>query len=279
LASARLIAARAATADILTIAEDHSFPDPNFAEELLAVFDSVPEVLAASPNMYNPNPGSPVSRAQFLLNHGIQEPVASDRRTEEVGRLPWHNTTYRRAAFLAAAQDAGLIQAEGLLQTEMRRQFPDGRFVHCHHTALWHVNMSHLAPAVGHAFHGGRNFGAERVGYFRWGWGTRLCRALVFPLVAWLKMVRCTPVLLRRPAIGGAFTMFVIACLLAFVHAFGEAVGILGGKGNSAVAYTRYECDRTGFVDPEERHLLVSTLSPTQALRGPQVDHAARPTA
>jgi hypothetical protein len=62
LAGARLLAAHEATAEIITIAEDHSFPDPNFASELLEVFDSFPEVLAASPLVHNPNPETAVSR-------------------------------------------------------------------------------------------------------------------------------------------------------------------------------------------------------------------------
>ncbi|MFN6105790.1 MAG: glycosyltransferase family A protein [Planctomycetaceae bacterium] len=62
LAGARLLAAHEATAEIITIAEDHSFPDPNFAEELLAVFDLDPQIQAASPLVHNPNPETAVSR-------------------------------------------------------------------------------------------------------------------------------------------------------------------------------------------------------------------------
>ena len=148
LASSRVFAATEATAEIMTITEDHSFPESNFVEELLGVFDSSAEILAAAPVMHNPNPGSAVSRAQFLLTHVMLRPVAHPPRTENCERLPWHNTTYRRAAFVAAAREVGLMQAEGLLQAEIRRNNPGARFVHCHHTGLWHVNMSRLAPTT-----------------------------------------------------------------------------------------------------------------------------------
>jgi hypothetical protein len=279
LATARLMAAKEASAEIMTIAEDHSFPDANFAEELLEVFASCSRILAASPNMHNPNPDSPVSRAQFLLTHGMLEPVSSFRRTEDVARLPWHNTTYRRTAFLAAARDAGFIQVESLLQEEIRRLYPQARFVHCHRTALWHVNMSLLAPAVHHAFDGGRIFGAERARYHLWGFGARLLHALAFPLAALLKVVRCMPFLWDRRSIGRSLATLSSACLLAFVHAMGEAVGVLWGKGESAMTYTRYECDRSGFSRADERHLLMSGVAESEPSAGPHASRSRRATA
>ncbi|MFM8890180.1 MAG: hypothetical protein ACKOTB_00925 [Planctomycetia bacterium] len=278
LAAARLMAAKEATAEIMTIAEDHSFPDANFAEELLAVFASCSTILAAGPDIHNPNPGSAVSRAQFLLTHGMLEPLPSVQRTQDVERLPWHNTTYRREAFLAAAHDVGFMQVESLLQEEIRRLFPRARFVHCHRTALRHVNMSRLVPAVDHAFHGGRIFGAEWATYHRWSSGSRLLHALAFPLVAVLRIVRCMPLLVDRRSIGRSLATSAAACLLAFVHAMGEAVGALWGKGMSPIEYTRYECDRGGFLTAGERHLLVSDSAEREAA-GRQGNHADRPPA
>jgi hypothetical protein len=265
LASARVMAAKEASAEIMAIAEDHCFPEANFVEELLGVFDAAPEILAASPVMHNPNPGSAVSRAQFLLNHGVLEPGPSAQRTAEVTRLPWHNTTYRRAAYVAAARDVGLMEAEGLLQAEIRRNHPGTRFVRCHHTALWHVNMSLLAPTLRHAFHSGRIFGAERVKYHRWGWGQRLLRGVLFPLAALLKMVRCGPILLDRHSLGRTLATVATACLLSLTHAVGEAVGIVLGKGDSGINHARYECDRAGFLNPAERYLLCSDTALRQA--------------
>lgn len=278
-AAARLIAAKEASAEIMTIAEDHSFPEDNFAEELLAVFASCSTILAASPDIHNPNPRSAVSRAQFLLTHGMLEPAPSLRRTQDVERLPWHNTTYRREAFLAAAHDVGLMQAESLLQEEIRRLFPHARFVHCHRTILRHVNMSRLAPAVDHAFHGGRIFGAERARYHLWNPAARLLHALAFPLVAVLRVVRCMHLLLDRHSIGRSLATSAAACLLAFAHAVGEAVGALWGKGESLNEYTRYECDRIAFLTADERHLLMPHSAVCEAAVGLQGTQADRPPA
>jgi hypothetical protein len=258
LASARLIAARAATADILTIAGDHSFPDPNFAEELLAVFDSVPEILAASPLVHNPNSETAVSRAYFILAHGCLNPIPGSSRTSEAARLPWHNTTYRRTAFLSAARDVGLMQAEGLLQAEIRRTTPNARFVHCQQTALWHVNISRLGPALWETFHGGRVFGAERARYERWGQGVRLVRAGLFPLVAVRKVIQCSHQFFSNSFPVQSMATLACASLLAFAHAFGESVGNILGKGDSAVQGANWEYNRARFLKPEERHLVVS---------------------
>jgi len=274
LATARLLAAKQVSAEILTLAEDHCFPEANFAEELLGVFDSSAEILAAAPVIHNPNPGSAVSRAYFLLAHGILNPAPGSCRTEEAAGLPWHNTTYRRAAFLAAAREVGLVQAEGLLQAEIRRHHPDARFVHCHHTVLRHVNISKLVPAFRHAFHGGRIFGAERAKYTRWGWVTRLQRVVLFPLVALLKMLRCASLLLDRASFSRTLTNIATACLLALAHALGEATGIASGIGKSATYYTDLDYDRARFLNPAERHLLFSDSFPCQQATRPIPEHA-----
>ena len=258
LAGARLLAAHEATAEIITIAEDHSFPDPNFASELLEVFDSFPEVLAASPLVHNPNPETAVSRAYFILAHGCLNPIPGSSRTSEAARLPWHNTTYRRTAFLSAARDVGLMQAEGLLQAEIRRPSSNARFVHCQQTALWHVNISRLGPALWETFHGGRVFGAERARYERWGQGVRLVRAGLFPLVAVRKVIQCSHQLFSNSFPVQSMATLACASLLAFAHAFGESVGNILGKGDSAVQGANWEYNRARFLKPEERHLVVS---------------------
>ena len=56
LPSARALSVAEATGDFVAFTEDHCFPEPNWAEELLAAFESSENIQAAAPAMLNPNP-------------------------------------------------------------------------------------------------------------------------------------------------------------------------------------------------------------------------------
>ena len=265
LPSARLRAAAEATSGLLAFAEDHCFQESNWAEELLAVFDSSPQIIAAAPVILNPNQDSAVSRAQFVLTHGMLELGPHRNRIEDCKKLPWHSTVYRRVIFMAAACDVGLLQAESLLQEEIQARNPDARFVRCAQTSLRHVNMSRLVPAMRHAFHGGKIFGAERAKRHRWGWCSRLVRSLLFPQVGILKFLRCSPILLDQKSLTRTLANFLAAFPLSLSHALGEALGTVFGKGLSAQIYTTFDCNRSSLLRSSERDLLFSDIEQGEA--------------
>ena len=83
LASDRRIAATQAIAAVVAFAEDHSFPERNWAEELVAAFASSEHILAAAPLLLNPNPASAVKpladRTVPALPRGCGSQSASHR--------------------------------------------------------------------------------------------------------------------------------------------------------------------------------------------------------
>lgn len=266
LASDRIIAATQAIAAVVAFAEDHSFPERNWAEELVAAFASSEHILAAAPLLLNPNPASAVSRAQFLLNHGFRERGIEAERFMDCQDLPWHGTAYRTDIFTAITHDGGdaLLQAEAFLQDAIHHAHPAARFVRCTRTWTHHVNMSRLYPALLLAFHGGKIFGAVRTTQQGWGFLARIARSLLFPVVAVLKVLRTAPLLWDRSSWLRTFSNYSVASLLALVHAMGEAVGTCFGMGRSKRSYATLEFDRRHCLRPTERHLLFSASQAMQ---------------
>ena len=268
LTRARVQSAAEATGDVVAFMEDHSFPEPNWAEEIIAAFESSEHIEAAAPVMVNPHPDSAVSRAQFLLFHGLHGMPERGRdpgRFEDTGALPWHNTAYRRHALIEAiGGDEDLFQTEGLLQERIRSSRSKVRFVICTRTTLEHVNMSRMAPALGHAFHGGRIYGSNVARQRQWGVAHKVVHFASFPALAVLKIVRWAPILNDRSSLQKTLSTFSVAGVVALAHAWGESMGACLGQGESLNAIMEFEYDRSRFLCPAERHLLMADAAPRQ---------------
>lgn len=258
IARARRFAALEARAEAVAFLEDHGFPGTNWAEELLAAFGSSENIDAAAPVMENPNPESSISRAQFLLTHGVHERRSETRRFLESRSLPWHSTAYRRDRFLAFASEEGVLEVEAHLQKKIREANPGARLVLCQRCSVRHVNMTLWLPALRHAFHGGRVFGAERSRWLGWNPWSKAARGAAFPFVALLKIRRSATLLRDRKSLPRTLATFAASLPLAVLHAFGEAWGTCFGKGNSQMIYKDFEVDRRPCMRPADwHHLLV----------------------
>ena len=262
LARARALSVAETTGDVVAFSEDHCFPEPNWAEELLAAFESSANIQAAAPVMLNPNPETAVSRVQFVFffSHHRKHPSVRPRFANTPS-LPAHNTAYRRDVLTEVLGDDSLL-AEAFLQEAINTNRPQARLVHCTHTCLGHVNMSRLYPAMRHAFLGGRIFGSQRVSLLGWGPATKILRFVLFPLVPLIVIRRSAPLLRDKASLAGTVSNFSTAWILKTIHAFGESIGTCFGLGRAADAYADLECDRGRFVRPAERHLLLGRTAP-----------------
>lgn len=259
---ARALSVAETSGDVVAFNEDHCFPEPNWAEELLAAFESSENIQAAAPLMLNPNPESAVSRVQFLLFFGHHKKDSSARpRFDNARILPQHNTADRRDALAEALRENSLL-AEVFLQEKICTNRPQARLVRCTHTSLGHVNMSRLCPAMKQAFFGGRIFGGERAKQIGWGLVIRVLRFVAFPLVPLIVTRRSAALLREKDSWAKTFLNFSTAWTLQLIHAFGESVGTCFGMGRAADLYADTECDRMRFVRPTEQHLLSGRTAP-----------------
>lgn len=238
---ARAAAVREASAPIVAFTEDHSFPQPGWAEALGVAFQD--GVSVVGPVVENANPGSIVSRGNFLLEYGEWMPPG---RRDGHTHLPGHNSAYRRDVLLGLdGRLTTMIEAESVLHWELAAR--GHRLVQEPRAVTRHVNFSRFWPSIELRYHLGRHFAARRAS--TWPLTKRLAYAAAFPLVALVRVAR-----VARLAPGSNEPIAVAAAvpmvaLMVTVASFGEAIGNLTGQAGSSAAYlSDIEHDRRRFL-------------------------------
>jgi hypothetical protein len=252
---------RCARAPIAVLCEDHSFPERQWAESLIA--EHTEQWAAVAPLVHNGNPHTTVSWANFLLC------FLEWFRSPEHGAVPsgpGHNTCYRRNA-LADYEDSLEVwfNPERVLHLDMQSR--GMRILQSQRAATHHVNISKPASYLGHSFTGGRLFGGSRSA--QWSKPKALIFACAFPLVPIVRLRRIlrhlnTPALRKEARLWPALP-WVVAGLVC--HALGEAVGYLAGPGNAMQKYISFETDRRSHLTTAEQAILDEAPAPV-ALRG-----------
>jgi hypothetical protein len=122
--------------------------------------------------------------------------------------------------------------------------------------ATRHVNSSRIAPALRHAWLGGRLYGGLRYGFDAWSLPRRIVYAGGSVLIPLLRLSRVIPEM-RRTRNGAQLLPRVLPAMVAILvtHAAGEAAGYLFGIGGTRVTYSAMESKRHRFVKPGERAL------------------------
>jgi len=239
---------RRATAPVVALAEDHAFPDPDWAERLIAAHDG--PWAAVGPSVCNANPRSAVSRADLLIGYG---PWLAPAEAREMPFLPGHNTSYKREDLLRFGERLGaMLDAETLLHWELRANGqrlwlePAARIAHANFS-LWRAWL----PAQ---YHYGRLFAGLRTGGMsRW---RRIVYIVGSPLIPAVRLARTWREARSRPGHRAPWS-----CLHALVaglamDGMGQMAGYALGTGRAADLVARYEFHRARYVRPEERREL-----------------------
>jgi hypothetical protein len=236
----RAAGAHACTAPLIAFAEDHCFPEPEWAARLIQVY-SGPWV-AVSPAMSNANPG-PVSEADFLLNFG---PSAWPLPEGAAENTPWHNTSYRREVLHGYGERlAHMLEAEIRIHQDLNRR--GLRLFLAGSMRVHHVNLSRWPAFLACQFFGGRLYGAARAEAGGWGLARKLFYAAMVPLIP----LRRAPDVLRNAKRTGAerSVAFAWACgcgLLA--AALGEVSGYVLEQGDMGRRRITFELERERYV-------------------------------
>ena len=243
---------RAASAPYVAFAEDHCYPEPEWAALLLAAHRE--GWAAVGPTMCNANPSGTVSWAGLYLNYGC---CLAPSAAGEAGGLPWHNVSYRRELLLQYGEELpGLLAVEGLLLEDLRAKGHGLYFEAAARTS--HVQISRLSSWVRHAFWGGRLFGSARARRKRWPAWRRLVYACGSPLIPFVRLRRTLPKFYRtgRRELVPRVLPAMFAGLIP--HAFGEAAGYALGAGDAERQYSFYEMRRRAHVNEEDRRALAA---------------------
>lgn len=229
-----------ASAPVVALIEDHSFPEPGWAAALISAHAG--PWTGVGPAVENGNPRSVMSWVNFILSYGIFSgtPPAGERAL-----LPWHNSAYKREALAPFAGRLGaLLEWEGHLQDELRA---GGHRLYLEPAArTHHMNVSGVASTFSLNLLRGRILGAQRAERERWPYWRRALQAAAFPLFPLLQLrhlaasvraMQIPPLLVRRVYAGLAATLCVMAV--------GEASGLLVGAGDAIARLEDFELFRT----------------------------------
>ena len=147
---------RGATAPVVVLAEDHSYPAPEWANALIerhgGPWDAVGPVVA------NANPGSPFGDVAYYMGYGRWTGAIPPG---EIDDLPGHNSSYKRAVLLEHGSELdALLEAETILHWKLRTT---GHRLYLEPAAKTdHHNPSTLVFLLKQSFHYGRLFAAAR---------------------------------------------------------------------------------------------------------------------
>jgi hypothetical protein len=245
---ARVAGIRVARAPIVALAEDHSFPEPGWAEALLAGH-AEGTWAAVGPVVCNANPATAVSWANFMLEYG---PWTEGAQRGAAVHLPGHNSSYRRGLLLAYGDRLeSLMEAESILQWDLRHRGYQLLLEPAARTR--HLNFSRLSSSIKLRFNCGRQFAATRSA--DWPLQKRLLYVLGAPLIPFVRLWRTASLLARRPARRGLLSRVlpVLAAAVA-LDGFGELVGYATGPGSSSSVLGGIEFDRRRSLTRKEQH-------------------------
>jgi len=246
LGSAKAAGILAARAPVVALVEDHSYPDPGWAEALLQAH-SEGQFAAVGSVVWNANPHSSQSWGCFLVYYGQYMSAAPPG---QVLHLPGNHTSYRREVLLAyGSRLADALQSETALQADVLAQ---GLLLHHEARAkAYHLNYPRIAPALRVARLASRVFAAER--RRGWGAGKRILYAGGSPLLPFIRLRRiirqarqaALPWRTLGPALPPAFA---ILC----AGAIGEALGYGWGAGDDRRALMRFERAHAGLFTAKD---------------------------
>jgi hypothetical protein len=221
----RAAGVREATAPIVAFAEDHSFPEPGWAEALIRAHDD--GWCAVGPDVVNANPDRMVGWADVLLGQRKIDP----ERAQVVEDLPGRNSSYKRDLLLGYGPELEqLLEMETLLHWDLRAKGNELYLEPAARTS--HVNHDHLPGFVREHFYVGRLFAGQRAR--SWSRGRRLAYAGGAPLIPFVRLWRIAPEV-RRYARKYRLVPGVLPPLLLglVVGATGELLGYAAGPGSS----------------------------------------------
>lgn len=245
-AQARAIGVRAATAPIVVLTEDHSFPEPEWAEALLRTHQQ--GWAAVGPAIVIGNPRSSVSWANTLIEYEVWlDPAPAG----VMPYLPGHNSSYKRDVLLQFGEELDiLLEAETILHQRLREQGYQLYLEPAAKTRHW--NYSRLGASIPLRFISGRLFAAFRAR--TWSLPHRLLYIVGAPLIPLVRFYRIWRNVRRaRRKLPRPWLVFVLVLLLLVFDAIGEMAGYALGAGDTSQRVTKVEFHRQRFMNEYDR--------------------------
>ncbi len=228
--AAQIELVRQARAPIIAFIEDHSYAEPQWAEEVLKAFANA-RVAAVNYTFTTP-PGRAtlLHRSILLAEYG---PWMAPHPGGRIRTSASTNIAYSRKVLLdAIANDEGIFEAEFLIH---RRILKSGYEIHLAPRAtVAHQSWLTLKDACNANCSHRRVFASRRALVGNWGRGRRIAWAVAMASMPMFQILRLAMSLRRRPALWGTFLIALPTLLIIYGgSSTQEAAGYLFGAGNS----------------------------------------------
>lgn len=237
-----------ASATLIALTEDHSYPDPHWAERLIAAAAGGWAAVGAS--VTNANPQTVWSRVNHDLSYGRW---SSDVPAGEIDDVPGFNSAFSREALLGLGADLEfLLDRITALHRTIRER--GGRFAFSPDAALHHWSPSVGGPSIRAWFSIGRCYGDHRANHEQWPMTRRAMYAGAAPLIVLMRLrshwrsMRAARAL-RKETPGYYATLAVILTAIGF----GESYGYVAGEGRAIDLLNDFEFSRDRFLAPRDR--------------------------
>lgn len=237
-AQARAAAVAAARAPVVAFLKDHCFPDPDWAELLVAAHEG--PWAAVGFGLRNANPESYVSRASMIAGYGFW---ADPAPTGETTTLPSHNVSFKRAVLTEHQDRLGLLLAPDHVLYEVllasgRRFYLEGR------ARATYENATSLVTLLGTSFAFCRLYAGQRVRLHELPVRRRLVQGvLAVTLGPWQRLRHLGRALAGRGLWPAALLALPVVFLSLFVTGVGLATGYALGAGTAEADLARFDFD------------------------------------
>lgn len=236
---------RRAKSPIVALAEDHCFPDPQWAERLVAAHQG--PWIAVGPGVRNANPNTAVSWADLLIGYG---PWLTPSPSREAEFLPGHNTSYKREVLLGYRDQLDpMMEAETVLHWDLRGK---GHRLYMESTAsVAHTNFSLWSSWLPAQYYNGRLFAGTRARQKPLTW--RFVFTMGSPLIPAVRLWRIWAGLPSKE-LKVRFLCCIHSLVIGLaVDGVGQMIGYAFGAGNALERVGRYEMDRFRHVREQDR--------------------------
>ena len=255
IAQANALGVRRAKAPVVALAEDHCFPDPQWAAALLSAHRE--PYAAVGPAIRNWNPQTITSWCDFIIGYG---PWMAPAPSFGHPFLPGHNSSYKRDVLVAlGSRLEEMMEAETVLHQELAAS--GHALVLAPAAQAAHMNYSLMTSFLPVQLLCGRVFAGVRAA--RWPVGRKLFYCAASPLIPLVRLWRAIGQL-RAPGrpVKLLWKLLPLLLLGLTLDGIGQMLGYLFGIGGAAEKLATYEYDRVEHITPEERRLAGKLAEP-----------------
>lgn len=229
-----------ARAPYVAMIEDHAFPDPMWAETMVATFEETKADVIGS-GILNANPAGGLSWANFMLSYAHWSAANPE------GPIDWvshHNGCFRTALLQDLSADEVIegCNREGTIISTLKSKGaklyfkPDCR--------IRHINPSNLASTWQLRSDVGRLYAWSRAQNENWSVFKRFAYVVLAPVIPFLRYVRMRKeIFVQLPEIKESSHGFLLFIGLSF-DAAGQMIGYIGNLGEVRERIGKFEMDR-----------------------------------